>query len=116
MRLFRSWRVRWGWSGPATDAHGGAVAAEPHDTMATGGPAASRAISLSQSLTGQELIVAEINDHRRLQHRLAELGLRPGVRIKVVSRGCPGPFIVAVHDSRLVLGQGMAEKVMAYPT
>ena len=112
MRLFKSWRVRWGWAGSAPAE--GCAAADCEPAVAAGGPAASRAIPLADALTGQELVLAEINDHRRLQHRLAELGLRPGVRIKIISRGRPGPFIIAIHDTRLVLGQGMAKTVKVF--
>ena len=71
---------------------------------------------LSQALTGQALSVVEIRDDRRMQLRLAELGLRPGVRIKVVAHDKGGPFIIAVGDGRLALGRETAESIVVCPT
>lgn len=68
---------------------------------------------LSDLLTGQEAVLAEVHAGRGLQHRLAEMGLRVGVRFRVLSRGRKGPFILSMQDTRLMLGQGMAHCVMA---
>ncbi|MEM4699534.1 MAG: FeoA family protein [Candidatus Nezhaarchaeales archaeon] len=45
--------------------------------------------------------------------RLAEMGLVPGARV-VVDRSAPfhGPIVVLVKGSRLVLGRGVAERVL----
>ena len=72
-------------------------------------------MTLAQALTGQALVVVEVRDHRRFEHRLAELGLRPGVRIKVVSHDKGGPFIIAVGGSRLALGKDTAESIVVCP-
>ena len=44
--------------------------------------------------------------------RLADMGFVPGDEIQVVSNGVPGPLVVLVKGSRLVLGRGMAEKIL----
>jgi Fe2+ transport system protein FeoA len=49
-----------------------------------------------------------------LSHRLAEMGLVPGVEMEVVNPG-PGPFIVCVRGSRLLLGRGMVNKILVRP-
>lgn len=48
-----------------------------------------------------------------LRRRLAEMGLVPGARV-VVDRSAPfrGPVAVLVKGSRLVLGRGVAERVL----
>jgi Fe2+ transport system protein FeoA len=47
----------------------------------------------------------------RLRHRLTELGLTPGVELKVLqNKG--GPLLLAIHNTRLALGRGMAHKIM----
>lgn len=47
-----------------------------------------------------------------LRRRLMEMGLTPGVRVKVVkSAPFHGPLEVLVRGSRLALGSGMAERV-----
>lgn len=51
----------------------------------------------------------------RLEHRLNHMGLLPGVRVKVLQNNAPGPVIIAVKDSRLCLGRGIANKIMVRP-
>jgi ferrous iron transport protein A len=51
----------------------------------------------------------------RLVHRLNHMGLIPGVQVKVLRNNAPGPVIVAVKDTRLCLGRGVANKVMVRP-
>jgi len=84
------------------------------DKLADGGGVGG-VMTLAQALTGQSLVVAEVRDPRRFGHRLAELGLRPGVRIKVVSHDKGGPFIIAVGDGRLALGRETAESIVVCP-
>ncbi len=59
---------------------------------------------------GEEVELAGIVG-RRLEHRLAEIGLLPGARFKIINKGQPGPFIILVKDTRLVLGRGMVHAV-----
>ena len=49
-----------------------------------------------------------------LTHRLAEMGLTPGESMEVLNRG-PGPFIVQVRGTRLVLGHGMVQRILVRP-
>lgn len=60
---------------------------------------------------GQEVELARVAGGRALQHRLAEMGLTPGVRFRVLSRGRPGPIIILLKGSRLMLGRGMIHRV-----
>ena len=48
----------------------------------------------------------------QLETRLAELGLTPGAELLIVNNGAGGPFIVEVKGSRLILGRGMAQKIV----
>ncbi len=40
------------------------------------------------------------------------MGLVPGVEIEVVSNAFHGPFVVSVKGSRMMLGRGMAWKIL----
>ncbi len=64
---------------------------------------------------GDEVELVAIDGRRKLQHRLAEMGLMPGVRFKIINKGQPGPFIILVKDTRLVLGHGMVHSVTVRP-
>lgn len=48
-----------------------------------------------------------------LQKRLADLGLTPGTRVRIVQGNGAGPMILAFKDdARLALGRGVAQKIM----
>jgi Fe2+ transport system protein FeoA len=47
-----------------------------------------------------------------LQRKLADMGLTPGVTIRVMNSQTPGPIIIDLRGSRLVLGYGMAQKIL----
>lgn len=66
---------------------------------------------LTMAETGRHVHLTGINAGRRLQARLADLGLVPGVELIVISNTFRGPFIIAVKGSRIVLGRGMALKM-----
>ncbi|HDN79389.1 MAG: hypothetical protein DRI61_10460 [Chloroflexi bacterium] len=68
---------------------------------------------LSMVAPGQEVELVTVYGGWGIRYRLAEMGLNPGVRIRVIQsdfRG--GPILIAVRGSRLALGRGMAHKVM----
>ena len=64
---------------------------------------------------GEQVRLLAINGGQRLRKRLADLGLNLGVTVRVLQRDARGPLILAVKDSRLALGRGMAHKIMVEP-
>ena len=67
---------------------------------------------LSMVSPGVTVEVVAVRTGWGLQRRLADLGLTPGVRVRVVSSGRPGPVVLDVRGSRLALGYGVAHKIM----
>jgi len=61
---------------------------------------------------GEVVTVVNIRAGRGLTRRLADMGLTPGTTLRVVNSQTPGPIIVEVRGSRLVLGYGIVQKVM----
>jgi ferrous iron transport protein A len=60
---------------------------------------------------GQEVALIDIQGGRGLRSKLYSMGLIPGVRLTVLgTRG--GPVMIAVHDTRLALGVGMAKRII----
>ena len=47
-----------------------------------------------------------------LQRRLADMGLTPGIQIRVINSQMPGPVLIDLRGSRVALGRGVAQKVM----
>jgi len=67
---------------------------------------------LSMVSPGEAVKVTAVRAGWGLQRRLADLGLTPGVRVRVISSGRSGPVVIAVRGSRLALGHGVAHKIM----
>jgi len=70
------------------------------------------AMPLTMASVGQEVRLTDITGSRWFQHRLAEMGLTPGARFSVINKGNPGPFIISVKGSKLMLGRGTVHRIM----
>jgi len=79
------------------------------------GRPAGRQMPLAMAALSQEVVLTAVEGGRGLLHRLAEMGIRPGARFTVLSKGRPGPFIIDMRGSRLVLGQGMVRRMFVRP-
>jgi len=60
---------------------------------------------------GQVVTLIDIQGGRGLRSKLYSMGLIPGVKLTLMgNRG--GPIMIAVNDTRLALGFGMARKII----
>jgi len=68
---------------------------------------------LTECSTGDKVVVSSVNAGRGAKQRLANLGIVPGVEIRK-SRAAPfrGPVEVIVKGTNIVLGRGLAAKVI----
>ncbi len=62
--------------------------------------------------TGSRVRLVAVEAGHGLQGRLAAMGLVPGVEIKVLRNSAHGPFLIEVKGSRIMLGRGMAQKLI----
>ncbi len=67
---------------------------------------------LSVVKQGETVKLATINAGRSLKSRLTTMGLLPNVEITVINNSHPGPFVISIKNSRMMLGRGMAHKIM----
>lgn len=67
---------------------------------------------LSKVQAGETVKLASIEAGRGLSSRLASMGLLPNVEITVINNSHPGPFVISVKNSKMMLGRGMANKIM----
>ena len=67
---------------------------------------------LSRAGAGESVKVLALGAGGGLQRRLADMGLTPGVKIKVISGGRPGQVVIEVRGSRMALGHGIAQKIL----
>jgi Fe2+ transport system protein FeoA len=71
-----------------------------------------KARSLSKVQAVETVKLVGIEAGRGLNSRLASMGLVPNVKITVVNNSQPGPFVISVKNSKMMLGRGMAHKIM----
>ena len=71
-----------------------------------------RILPLTMVLPGKKVRVISLAGGRGLVRHLADMGLNIGSEVEVLNRGAPGPFIVAVKETRLAIGFGMARKII----
>jgi len=67
---------------------------------------------LAMARPGAVVTLIAINAGFGLRRRLADMGLSPGVNVRVVQSQIPGPVIIDLRGSRLALGRGMAQRIM----
>jgi Fe2+ transport system protein FeoA len=70
---------------------------------------------LAMARPGETVELVDVHGGLGLQRRLAEMGLGPGSRFAVETSGRPGPFVIRVKGSRLILGHGMVTRVFVRP-
>ncbi len=68
---------------------------------------------LTEFPSGTRVTIAAFDAGCKARSRLCSLGLIPGTEIEV-NGSSPGPLRVRVRGSEMVLGHGMAERVLAY--
>ncbi len=69
-------------------------------------------LPLTLATSGKEVVLTAVTGGMGLRKRLADMGLTKGATFRVVQTRQPGPCIIAIGDTRLVLGYGMARKIM----
>ena len=73
-------------------------------------------ILLEELSRNQEAEIISITGGIMATKRLADLGLVPGTRIKSLNEAVlAGPIEIEVRGSRLVLGRGLAAKILVKP-
>ncbi len=67
---------------------------------------------LSTVRNGEKVKLVRIDAGRGLNSRLASMGLVPNVEITVISNRQRGPFMLSIKNSKMMLGRGMANKII----
>ncbi|MFC1804391.1 ferrous iron transport protein A [Candidatus Omnitrophota bacterium] len=67
---------------------------------------------LNQSSEGREVVLAAIEGGQKLKMRLKDMGLKVGMTIKVLQAHRTGPCIILAGQTRLIIGRGMAHKLL----
>lgn len=71
---------------------------------------------LSSVKAGQTVRIVRINAGCGANARLASMGLVSRAKVAMISNGHPGPMVVSVKGSKMMLGRGMAHKILVCPS
>ena len=63
---------------------------------------------------GCEYIISRILHGQDLTRKLIDMGVIPGTGITVYKGGHPGPVIICVKGTKLILGCAVAHKIMVH--
>ena len=69
-------------------------------------------IALGRAPVGARVVVSRLEGGKRFAARLADMGVLPGAVLRVLREGGLGPVLVEVRGGRLVLGHGMADRIL----
>ena len=69
-------------------------------------------VPLSAVPPGRDVRLVRVGAGRGLIARLTAMGLAPGIKLRVLNNSGAGPFVVAVHNTRIVLGRGVAHRML----
>jgi Fe2+ transport system protein FeoA len=69
-------------------------------------------MSLSDIDRGKIVMVIGIAGGKAVRQKLLGLGMIPGVHVKVLQRSDHSPMVLSVLDNQVMLGRGMADKVL----
>lgn len=72
----------------------------------------SNHMPLAMTSSGRKVRLVSVTGGRAMCSHLAALGLIPGVEVEVKRNSPGGPFILGIKGSQLVIGRGMAHKIL----
>jgi len=67
---------------------------------------------LSRAKAGETVTLIALGAGWGLQRRLADMGLTPGIEIKIISNSRPGQLVVELRGSRMALGHSVTAKIL----
>jgi len=73
-------------------------------------------IPLSTVERGRKVTIADIAGGFGFAKRLSAMGILPGASVEVVQGSSRGPVVVRVMESKVVLGRGIARRIMVNET
>lgn len=79
--------------------------------LATTNPDEAARLSLQELQPGDRAVVQNINGGYGILNRLCALGLVPGTSFQVIRNPGRGPILLEVHNTRIAISRGQAQKV-----
>jgi len=67
---------------------------------------------LTMALPGEHVTLVSVQGGRGIKSRLHSMGLIPGTKLRILTNGTPGPFLISVRDFKVAIGYGIAKKIL----
>lgn len=83
-----------------------------HTPSGTPEQSSSSCFPLSLTSRADRVRIIDFLSGQRMDERVKDMGLAPGVEVKVLQNDGSGPLLLLVGETRLALGKGMARKIM----
>ena len=69
-------------------------------------------MTLAMANKNEELKILQVGYGERFKKRLSDMGIYKDARVRIVKNDIPGPLIIEVKGSQLIIGRGQAQKIM----
>lgn len=69
-------------------------------------------MGLNEVIQGKSARILKIEGGIMIRKKLLQMGIVPGIPVRVIQKPDKGPMLLSVLGNQLILGQGMAEKVL----
>ena len=69
-------------------------------------------MSLAGASSGSSVAIVGFEGGRNMQARLLAMGLVRGARVRIIANEGQGPLLIALGESRMSIGRGMAARIM----
>ncbi|MBU0477055.1 ferrous iron transport protein A [bacterium] len=73
-------------------------------------------LPLNMVSPGRKVKLVAVRGGQGIRRRLNDMGLSIGVEFRIIHSHFFGPCIIAVDDTRLILGRGMSHKILVEDT
>ncbi len=68
-------------------------------------------MTLAMANENEELKILQVGHGEKFKKRLSDMGIYKDAHVKIVRNSIPGPLIINVKGSKLILGRGQAQKI-----
>ena len=68
-------------------------------------------LPLTEMKAGEKGVISSLAGGMEFRHRVERLGIRPAAAVEMISNNARGACLVAVGETRVAVGFGMAEKI-----
>lgn len=69
-------------------------------------------MTLAMGNREEKLKILQVGHGEKFKKRLSDMGIYKDAQVKIVQNDIPGPLIIDIKGSRLILGRGQAQKIL----